>query len=519
MNAQKSALVIVAIVVLVLVNPAAGQRRRGARSAPPKAPVAQPTPTPKPASVTTQVASRTARKPVPLAIVNGQTITTSELDPRVGEAVETLDQRLAETRSTVLSMEINTLLLAAEARKRNIQPQQLYEQEVVRRISQPTEAEIAKVMEENRDQLNQSDPAAARAEVVEFIRSQREEGLREEFVNRLRSMYPVVMGADINSPNLAPSTVVATVAGRAITAGSLEERLKPIIYKMKLGAFQLQRSEVDQLITNMLLLAEANRRNVPPEDIVRTEITNKIKTPSEADVTKFYNENKSRIGGDLNSVRNQLANFLQDQERDRLEIALAENLRKNANVQILFREPVPPTQLISVDDDPSRGPATAPVTIVEFTDFQCPACAAMHPVLEDALKIYGPKVRFVVRDFPISRHTEARKAAEAANAAHAQGKFFEYAALLFKRQNALDVPSLKKYATELGLDRARFDAALDRGTYAAEVRNDMNDAEVYGVESTPTIFINGVMLRTLSAEALREAIDRALAGSTPKTGN
>jgi protein-disulfide isomerase len=107
-------------------------------------------------------------------------------------------------------------------------------------------------------------------------------------------------------------------------------------------------------------------------------------------------------------------------------------------------------------------------------------------------------------------HANAKKAAEAANAANAQGKFFEYTALLFKRQKALDVPSLKKYASELGLDRARFDAALDSGAFATEVRHDVQDGEIYGVESTPTIFINGVKLEVLSPEALRAAIDRAL---------
>ena len=136
----------------------------------------------------------------------------------------------------------------------------------------------------------------------------------------------------------------------------------------------------------------------------------------------------------------------------------------------------------------------------------------MHPVLDEVLASYGDKVRFVVRDFPLPIHANARKAAEAANAAHQQGKFFEYAALLFKRQDALDPASLKKYATELGLDRARFDAALDKGTYADEVQHDLVDGEAYGVDSTPTIFVNGVVVATLSAEALRAAIDRALGG-------
>jgi protein-disulfide isomerase len=139
----------------------------------------------------------------------------------------------------------------------------------------------------------------------------------------------------------------------------------------------------------------------------------------------------------------------------------------------------------------------------------------MHPVLEEVLKSYGDKVRFVVRDFPLNQHENAAKAAEAANAANEQGKFFEYIALLFQRQKALDIPSLKKYASELGLDRTRFDAALDRGKYAAEVQRDIEDGEMYGVGSTPTIFINGVQLKVLTAEGLRDAIDRAAKSGGP----
>ncbi len=197
---------------------------------------------------------------------------------------------------------------------------------------------------------------------------------------------------------------------------------------------------------------------------------------------------------------------------------MSARLQKNANIRWLISEPEPPVQNISVDDDPSRGEVSAPVTIVEFTDFQCPACAAMHPVLEEVLKSYGNKVRFVVRDFPLTQHENARKAAEAANAANAQGKFFEYASLLFKNQKALDVASLKKYASDLGLNRARFDAELDRGVYTAEIKKDLEDGELYGVGSTPTIFVNGVQLRVLSAEGLREAIDRAVANMTKTQG-
>jgi protein-disulfide isomerase len=289
--------------------------------------------------------------------------------------------------------------------------------------------------------------------------------------------------------------------------------LKPIVFSLRLQAYQITRTAADQMVDDLLLIAESNKRQVPSDQIIRTEISEKVHRPTDAEVAKFYEENKGRIGGDLNSVRNQLVAYLEGEDRQRLEKELSDRLRKSADVRWLITEPVAPVQAVSVDDDPSTGPLSAPVTIVEFTDFQCPSCAAMYPVLEEVLKSYKDRVRLVVRDLPLQQHEWALKAAEAANAAKAQGKFFEYMAMLFQRQKALDVPSLKKYASELGLNRVKFDAELDKGIYAAEVKHDMDDADVYGISSTPSIFINGVLLRTLSADGLRESIDRALASA------
>ncbi len=452
-----------------------------------------------------------------LAIVNGQNITTADLDPRLREMVDTLDARIAEARNQVLEMEINTLLLASEASKRRLTPQQFYDLEVTRKITDPPAADVTKFIEENRAELGQIEPATARKQVTEYLRGEREAAISEALVKRLRATNRVVQGAIPSRAELPPATVLATVAGRPITAGTLSERLKPIVHNLRMETYRPERQALDQAIYNLLVVAEANRRSVGPEEIVRAEISDKSRAPSEEEVAKFFAENKANLKGDLDSVlRNQIAAFLREQDQARLEDELSARLRKGASIRILLTEPTRPAQAISVDDDPVRGPATAAVTVVEFTDFQCPSCAAMHPVLEEVLKSYGAKVRFVVRDFPLANHVHARKAAEAANAAHAQGKFFEYAALLFKRQNALDVPSLKKYATELGLDRARFDAALDSGKFVDEVRHDIAQGELYGVGGTPTIFINGIPLTELSSEALRAAIDRALASSSPK---
>ena len=495
----------------------AGQTpRRRTTPRPAQAPAVTAQPTPEPVNRLTP--PKAPRQPISLASVNGQNITTADIEPTVREEAESLEERIAETRRRVLEMQINTELLELEAKKRKVTSQQIYNLEVSKRVTNPTEVEIKKFIDDNRDQIAETDETSLRAQVITVLRATQEAKISEEFVRRLRAVYPVIMGVDVNSPNLTPDAVLATVGGKPITAAVVMERLKPAIYKLRLSVYESESDALDKTIDNLLLIAEANRRNVPPEEIVRSEISEKSQPPTEAEVAKFYAENKSRIGKELDAVRNQLAEYLQEQKRQQLERALSEKLRKGAQIRWLISEPQPPTQAISTDDDPSRGLANAPVTIVEFTDFQCPSCAAMHPVLEEVLKSYGDKVRFVVRDFPLNMHANARKAAEAANAAHAQGKFFEYAALLFKRQDALDVPSLKKYASELGLDRARFDAALDGGTFAAEVRRDIADGEMYGVDSTPTIFVNGVLLKALSADELRAAIERALgAASTTKT--
>jgi protein-disulfide isomerase len=171
---------------------------------------------------------------------------------------------------------------------------------------------------------------------------------------------------------------------------------------------------------------------------------------------------------------------------------------------------------IAIDDRPWKGGANALVTIVEFTDYECPSCGATQPVLEEVVKEFGEKVKLVVRNYPLGQHTHAFKAAEASEAAREQGKYWEYASLLFSNQKALEINNLKEYATRLGLDRAKFDAALDSGRFAGKVRRDLADGDKIGVDSTPSVFINGKRARERSKEALKTAIEAALKESNKK---
>ena len=150
---------------------------------------------------------------------------------------------------------------------------------------------------------------------------------------------------------------------------------------------------------------------------------------------------------------------------------------------------------VSADDDPAKGLKNAPVTIIEFSDFQCPYCARFFeqtlPLLEKNYIATG-KARIVYRDFPLGFHENAEKAAEAAECADEQGKFWEYHDKIFENQDAIGVSNLKQYAETLGLNMEKFNGCLDSGKMASEVKEDLKDGTKYGVTGTPSFFINGI---------------------------
>lgn len=189
---------------------------------------------------------------------------------------------------------------------------------------------------------------------------------------------------------------------------------------------------------------------------------------------------------------------------------------------------------VSVDDDAIKGDEDAPVTIIEFSDFECPYCGAFygsHEGLISQFKQRDPswepaypkiieeyvetgKVRYVMRDLPLNFHRYAQKASEAAECAGEQDKFWEMHDILFENQEALEVNNLKAYAEEIGLDTDEFNTCLDSGRMASEVRSDMMAGQRAGVRGTPTFFVNGITLRgAQSFQAFKEVIDRELAAA------
>ena len=160
----------------------------------------------------------------------------------------------------------------------------------------------------------------------------------------------------------------------------------------------------------------------------------------------------------------------------------------------------------------TKGSKNSPVTLIEYSDYECPYCARAEATIKDVLDEYGSKIYFVYKDFPLPFHNNAQKAAEASRCALEQNKYWEYHDALFKNQQSLDTNSLKTYAKSLGLDEAKFSECLDSNKYTEKVKQDMEEGQSKGVTGTPTFFVNGKMLVGAQPfDAFKEIIDKELA--------
>ena len=198
--------------------------------------------------------------------------------------------------------------------------------------------------------------------------------------------------------------------------------------------------------------------------------------------------------------------------------AFLKGLRAKAGVKV-FLEPV--RVEIAPGFDRSLGPKDAPVTIVEFSDFQCPYCARVRADLARLRERHPGKLRLVFRDFPLAMHKEARKAAEAGRCADEQGKFWEMHDRLFGDQKRLQLEDLKQRAAEIGLDPQAFGSCLDSGRTGGAVKGDLAEGARYGVTRTPTFFVNGRYLSGSQSlenfdQVIEDALERGAAASTAK---
>jgi len=256
-----------------------------------------------------------------------------------------------------------------------------------------------------------------------------------------------------------------------------------------------RRAALEAIVAEALIGQAAKAKGMTPDAYEQAEMATRVKAVGESDVVTFYQANINQMQGrTLETMAPAIRRYLEEQQKEIARDSLIAELRKaGPDLRVLFDAPRHTIEL--ANDDPSVGSASAPITLVEFSDFQCPFCQRVAPTIKQIRQAYGDKVRVVWKDFPLTQiHPQAFKAGEAGHCAADQGKFWEYHDRLFANQQLLQPADLKKHAADLGLDQAAFAECLDSSKYGERVRDGVAEGTRLGVNSTPTIYINGRLL-------------------------
>ncbi|WP_242343549.1 thioredoxin domain-containing protein [Anaeromyxobacter terrae] len=337
-----------------------------------------------------------------------------------------------------------------------------------------------------------------------------------------QSPRPAQQASNGQAQKQDPSAPVAKIGSQTITAGELDELVKRDLSQLEQQyqeqRYQLRRQALEAMIRKRIVEEKAKAQNVSPEEMVQKDIGAKVAEPTDEEMRALYD--RAKAGGQqlppFDQVKPDIARFIKNQKAQGLLADYYEQLKKDAKVEVLLPAYEPPKVQVAATG-PAKGPQGAPITIVEFSDFECPFCVRAEGTVKQVLAAYPDKVRLVYRDFPLPMHARAPKAAEAAHCAEDQGKYWEMHEKLFGSNNKIDVPDLKKYAGELKLDQAKFDKCLDSGEKANVVEGHKKAGEEAGVSGTPAFFINGRMISGAQPmDAFKKIIDEELASAGKK---
>jgi predicted DsbA family dithiol-disulfide isomerase/Skp family chaperone for outer membrane proteins len=272
---------------------------------------------------------------------------------------------------------------------------------------------------------------------------------------------------------------------------------------------QVLTKALEDLIAEKLIEAEALKEKKTKEQLLEAEVESNVDTPSAEQVEAFYNANKERIPIPKEQALPQVKQYMVERSRAQYRDMLITRLKKDFGVKS-YLEPL--RAQLSTEGFPTKGPANAPVTIVEFSDFECPYCGGLFPTLQQVEKNYAQQIRIVYRQFPLANiHPHAQKAAEASLCANDQKKFWEMHDSMFGNQKELSMADLKQRAVDLKMDAQAFNTCLDSGKYVAAIQADIQEGARNGVNGTPALFINGRFLSGNQPYAeIKELIDDEL---------
>ncbi|MBF0455776.1 MAG: DsbA family protein [Magnetococcales bacterium] len=254
--------------------------------------------------------------------------------------------------------------------------------------------------------------------------------------------------------------------------------------------YELREEKMQELVIEHLLELEAKANGVAVDQVLEKMVDGKLPALSDRDVQEFIEANRARLPKG-EGLEEKVREYLQDKIKQNLQAAYLQSLTEKYEVDFMM---TPPRYTVPGPLTPSKGKADAPITIIEFSDFECPYCRRAQEAINKVEKNYGDKVRFVFRHYPLPFHKKAPKASEAAQCADDQNAFWPFHHALFADDAKLEIAAFKKLAKELKLNMSQFNSCLDSGKYAQRIADDLADGKGLGITGTPTFFINGIKL-------------------------
>jgi protein-disulfide isomerase len=332
----------------------------------------------------------------------------------------------------------------------------------------------------------------------------------------LTSFVSKALAADSGVPDTRGGATVLEVDGVKITRAEFERKYPSKLFQAKNAYYEAERKAVEEYINEYLLEREAKREGLTIAQLLDKHVTSKLPPDPSDDALRVYFEGLD-TKEPYEAVRDKIVNHLRERRVNKLKAAYLKEIRDRSQVAIRV---TPPRTQVPLEGTPMRGPKNAPITFVEYADYECPYCQQIQPTLDRIAKEYQGKIVFAYKDVPLPNHPNAARAAEASHCAGNQGKYWEFHDILVTSKQ-LAVPALKQTARDLKLDTAAFDKCLDSGEKAPLIQAQLNEAQMLGLQGTPSFFINGRFFSgLLSYEQLKEIIEEELkaASETQRAG-
>jgi protein-disulfide isomerase len=268
--------------------------------------------------------------------------------------------------------------------------------------------------------------------------------------------------------------------------------------------YKLKKEALDTLVRKKLVEAEAKKRGLSVDELLANEVDSKIPEPSDDEAKGYYLAVKNGATASFDAVKQQVKQMIRNAEIQQARQKYEDSLRVNSEILVLMQ---PPSSQVDYDPARVKGDPNAPVTMIEFADFQCPYCQKTEATVNALLAKYKGRVKLAFLDFPLNEiHPQAAQAAEASHCAGEQGKFWEYHDSLFAEQSKLDEKSLISRAQSLHLDESAFRSCLMSGKFKELVEANRRQGARFGVAGTPAYFINGVFMSGAQPQAEFEKI-------------